>query len=247
MSAIPAPENSSRPMPIERHPLRPFFPEGAEILVLGSFPPPRTRWRMEFFYPNYQNDFWRIVGLVFFGDSERFLLPAAHTEAGVPERKGARNFGTAGDAETERMVKANKGMVRKGGFDLSAIKAFLTERGIALYDAGLEVVREKGNASDQHLRIVVPLNVSDVLDRLPKCSKIVLTGEKASETILAQLETGIGKKTLKPGESSLFHVAGRKVEVCRVCSPSRAYPLPIVQKAEIYRKVFLGNRTGWEG
>ena len=47
---------------IERHPLRPFMPENAQLLMLGSFPPPKERWCMDFFYPNPQNDMWRIMG-----------------------------------------------------------------------------------------------------------------------------------------------------------------------------------------
>lgn len=58
---------------IERHPLEPFVPAGARVLMLGSFPPPRARWCMEFYYPNFQNDMWRILGLVFFGDPQRFV------------------------------------------------------------------------------------------------------------------------------------------------------------------------------
>ena len=30
---------------------------------------------MDFFYPNLQNDMWRIFGLLFFDDKEHFLLP----------------------------------------------------------------------------------------------------------------------------------------------------------------------------
>ena len=30
---------------------------------------------MEFFYPNFINDFWRIIGLVFFGEKEHFVVP----------------------------------------------------------------------------------------------------------------------------------------------------------------------------
>ncbi len=40
--------------------------------MLGSFPPPHARWSMEFFYPNWINDMWRIMGLIFFGDSHHF-------------------------------------------------------------------------------------------------------------------------------------------------------------------------------
>lgn len=60
-------------IPIERHPLEPFLPEGARILMLGSFPPARKRWSMDFFYPNWINDMWRIWGLIFFDDKEHFV------------------------------------------------------------------------------------------------------------------------------------------------------------------------------
>ncbi|WP_405030329.1 uracil-DNA glycosylase family protein [Neisseria leonii] len=58
---------------IETHPLPPFLPEHAKLLMLGSFPPPRARWKMDFYYPNFQNDMWRIFGLVFFDDADYFV------------------------------------------------------------------------------------------------------------------------------------------------------------------------------
>lgn len=60
--------------PVEQHPLKPFLPEGCRLLMLGSFPPERRRWSMEFFYPNFNNDMWRIMGLIFYGDRERFVV-----------------------------------------------------------------------------------------------------------------------------------------------------------------------------
>ena len=42
--------------------------------MLGSFPPERRRWSMEFFYPNFNNDMWRIMGLIFHGDRDRFVV-----------------------------------------------------------------------------------------------------------------------------------------------------------------------------
>lgn len=59
-------------MTIEEHPLEPFLPANAKVLFLGSFPPPRARWSMEFFYPNWINDFWRIQGLIHYGDKVYF-------------------------------------------------------------------------------------------------------------------------------------------------------------------------------
>ena len=64
------------PGPPEQHPFEPFLPSGARMLFLGSFPPPPHRWSMPFYYPNWINDFWRIIGLIHFGDREHFCLPA---------------------------------------------------------------------------------------------------------------------------------------------------------------------------
>lgn len=58
---------------IETHPLPPFIPPRAKLLMLGSFPPPRAKWKMDFYYPNIQNDMWRIFGLVFFDDKDYFI------------------------------------------------------------------------------------------------------------------------------------------------------------------------------
>lgn len=58
---------------IERHPLQPFLPQQARLLMLGSFPPPRHRWSMDFFYPNRSNQMWEIFGLVFYDDSQRLV------------------------------------------------------------------------------------------------------------------------------------------------------------------------------
>ena len=62
-------------MQIERHPFEPFLPEEAVVLFLGSFPPQPKRWSMEFYYPNWLNDFWRVCGIVFFQDRDHFVVP----------------------------------------------------------------------------------------------------------------------------------------------------------------------------
>ena len=58
----------------EKHPLEPFLPQNAKILMLGSFPPPKARWSMEYFYPNWINDMWRIWGHIFFCDKHHFEI-----------------------------------------------------------------------------------------------------------------------------------------------------------------------------
>ena len=59
---------------IEFHPFDPFLPEGAVVLMLGTFPPKPERWSMEFYYPNKINDMWRIMGLIFYGDKNHFWI-----------------------------------------------------------------------------------------------------------------------------------------------------------------------------
>ena len=58
---------------VERHPWPPFVPAGARYLFLGTFPPKPVRWSMPFFYPNKTNDFWRVMGVIFF-DGNRDAL-----------------------------------------------------------------------------------------------------------------------------------------------------------------------------
>lgn len=72
---------------IEQHPLTPFLPENARLLMLGSFPPQKKRWSMDFFYPNLNNDMWRIFGILFF--SEQRLFPKRNPQ-GVLQRTDSR-------------------------------------------------------------------------------------------------------------------------------------------------------------
>ena len=60
-------------MQTEPHPFEPFLPANAKVLMLGSFPPQEKRWSIKFYYPNFINDMWRIIGLVFFRDKDRFV------------------------------------------------------------------------------------------------------------------------------------------------------------------------------
>ena len=185
----------------ELHPLEPFLPANARILMLGSFPPKRIRWSMDFFYPNLQNDMWRIVGYLAAGDKSHFLMP------------GGRKF------------------------DKERIEAFCRERGIALYDTAVEVIRLKDNASDNFLQVVREVDLAALLARIPHCRTLVTTGQKATDTLRAV--TGCGEPAV--GESVAFEYAGRSMRLWRMLSSSRAYPRPVEWKAGFYRKVFEDN------
>lgn len=81
-------------VPVEVHPFPPFLPEGARVLVLGTFPPAAGKRAMDFYYPNFQNDMWRILGMIYFQDPDYFRkgtekafdpekIKAFLTEAGI--------------------------------------------------------------------------------------------------------------------------------------------------------------------
>lgn len=70
---------NSEQLTVESHPFEPFLPEGARMLMLGTFPPSEKRWSMKFYYPNYINDMWRIFGLIFFNDKDHFVDATSKT------------------------------------------------------------------------------------------------------------------------------------------------------------------------
>lgn len=61
---------------IETHPFPPLLPPDASVLMMGTFPPKPDKRAMAFHYPNFQNDMWRIYGLVFFNDAAHFQMPS---------------------------------------------------------------------------------------------------------------------------------------------------------------------------
>ncbi len=186
----------------EEHPLQPFLPHEAHILMCGTFPPPRKRWSMEFYYPNYINDMWRVFGLVFFGDKDYFVDAANRT------------------------------------FRLSELKAFLTERGIALSDTGGEVERLRDNASDKFLNITRPFPLAELLEQLPLCTDLATTGEKAASIAAALTGTDVPKVgEYVEVEVKMPDGTMRPLRHWRMPSTSRAYPLPLAKKAELYARL----------
>lgn len=60
-------------MSIETHPLEPFIPQNMQLLLCGSFPPKINRWSMDFYYPNFMNDMWRVWGYLAFDNKNYFV------------------------------------------------------------------------------------------------------------------------------------------------------------------------------
>lgn len=151
---------------IERHPLQPFLPANAQILMLGSFPPPKERWCMDFFYPNPQNGMWRIIGLAFFGDKTYF----------------------EGQRDDVRCTKGGKSV-----FNREEIIAFCEAKGIAIFDTAQAVIRLQGNAADEHLEIVEQTDIAALLLQILSCHNLCCTGGKAAQTLADTLHCAIPK------------------------------------------------------
>ena len=118
-------------------------------------------------------------------------------------------------------------------FDKEKIVAFCRAQGIALYDTAEEVIRLKGNASDDFLQVERPTDLSALLEQLPECRTIVATGQKSAET----LQAITGCAPLPVGGSVETDFAGRHLTVWRMPSSSRAYPRPVEWKSTFYQKV----------
>ena len=153
---------------------------------------------MDFFYPNFINDHWRIEGLIFFGDKDYFVDTEAKT------------------------------------FRLERIIPFLEQKGIGFYDTATAVRRLKDNASDKFLEIATATDIASLLEKLPHCTAIVTTGQKATDTIVEKF----GCSTPSMGGMSTVRIAGREYNFWRMPSTSRAYPLALEKKAAYYLKMF---------
>ena len=169
---------------------------------------------MEFFYPNPQNDMWRILGQIFFGDKTHF------------EEQGD-------------LMKVPRDQVQstKAGrkvFNREEIVSFCEAKGIAIFDTAQAVIRLQGNAADEHLEIVEQTNIAALLQQIPLCHDLCCTGGKAAQTLADTLHC----VPPKVGEFIETNFAGRTIRFWRIPSSSRAYPLSLDMKAAAYRRMF---------
>ena len=193
---------------VEYHPLKPFLPKEAKILFLGSFPPQRKRWCIDFFYPNWINDHWRIQGQVFFGDKNHFVLEkekrfkldeiVRHCE-----EKGIAFFDTSTAVRRLKDNASDKFLEVVEPTDIAALISQLPH---------LRAIVTTGEKATQ--TICATLGIPEV----PKVNSYV--------AISSPPKGGRGDWS---GEGALLW---------RLPSSSRAYPLSFEKKVEAYRKMF---------
>ncbi|MDR1952330.1 MAG: uracil-DNA glycosylase family protein [Elusimicrobiota bacterium] len=183
---------------IQKHPLGFFLRKNTKVLMLGSFPPKKQRWSMNFYYPNFQNDMWRILGLIFFNDKNYFV----DLSGKAFDEKKARNF--------------------------------CIKKAIGIGDSAVEIIRLKNNASDNFLKVIKTAAIEKIIDSIPKCKTIILTGQKAMDIFLSKVS--IEEPLI--GHFSEYKYKKRLLKVYRMPSTSRAYPKPLSEKADIYKAMF---------
>ena len=193
---------------VEYHPLKPFLPKGAKILFLGSFPPQRKRWCIDFFYPNWINDHWRIQGQVFFGDKNHFVC------------EGEKRF------KLDEIVRhcEEKGIAF---FDTSTAVRRLKDNAS---DKFLEVVEPTDIAALisqlPHLRAIVTTG--------EKATQTICTTLGIPEVPKVNSYVAISS----PPKGGRGGWSEEGALLWRLPSSSRAYPLSFEKKVEAYRKMF---------
>ncbi len=122
----------------------------------------------------------------------------------------------------------------KKAFNELLIRDFCLDKGIAISDTAKAVIREKNNASDNSLSICELMNIQEILQQIPECKAIVTTGQKAT----SGLSEILGIQEVALGESKQLNYSEHELLWFRLPSTSRAYPKPLLEKAQVYTKMF---------
>lgn len=197
---------------LEHHPFPPFVPHDAKVLIMGTFPPKPIRWSMNFYYPNKTNDFWRIMGLIFYGDTEYF-----------------RDLTTGGFRQTdiEQFLRDKRIALHDTGAAVRRLKDNASDKFLEIVepvnlDALLYVMPQCdfiATTGEKAAGVIAAITETDI----PKIGEIITT-------IYPKHETPIGD------EEALIP---RELHITRMPSTSRAYPLKIEKKAEFYSRLFI--------
>ena len=207
-------------MTIEEHPLEPFLPENARVLFLGSFPPPKARWSMEFFYPNWINDFWRIQGVIHHGDKSYFEIDgekrfdkerivAFCREEGIALFDTARKVCRLKDNADDNFLEIVEGT------DVFALLEQMPEC--------RTIVTTGGKASEELQAYFQKMGI-DV--KIPK------VGEHIRFKVLSLESVPKGRA------DGLWLMDDEFIRWWRMPSSSRAYPMKLEKKAECYQRLW---------
>lgn len=198
---------------IEEHPLEPFLPVNAKMLFLGSFPPPKARWSMEFFYPNWINDFWRIQGLIHFNNKAYFEVEGEkrfdkERIVAFCQEKGVALFDTARKVCRLKDNADDNFLEIVEGTDVFALLEQMPECST--------IVTTGGKASEE---LQAYLEKKGIRVKIPKIGECVVINENDDDTLCYDNKIPL--------------------RWWRMPSSSRAYPMKLERKAEYYRRLFV--------
>ena len=204
---------------VEYHPLIPFLPENAKVLFLGSFPPQRKRWCMDFYYPNFINDHWRIEGQIFFGDKNHFVdLEAKRFKrdeiVAFCQEKGLAFYDTSTAIRRLQDNASDKFLEVVEPTDIPALLQRLPH---------LRAIVTTGEKATETL--CTSLGIPEI----PKVNTSIPLSPPSLSILNYQLST-----RAKPASP---------LRLYRLPSSSRAYPLSFDKKVEAYRQMFLAIET----
>ena len=161
---------------------------------------------MDFFYPNFNNDFWRVMGLVHFDDAQHFVMSGSkrfNYDAVVAfcSQAGLAFFDTASKV---RRLKDNASDAFLEVLEPTDVGALL-----ARLPRCSTIVTTGGKSSEELLRCLTTASQPSVI-----------------------LSTA--KDLPAPGAYVDITAWGRALRWWRMPSTSRAYPLPLATKAAAY-------------
>ncbi len=163
----------------EYHPLKPFLPTTTKVLFLGSFPPQRKRWCMNFYYPNFINDHWRIMGSIFFNDKNHFVdnkgkMFRLESIVEFLQQKGIGYYDTATAVKRLADNASDKFLEVVEYTDIESLLRMIPQCGVVVTTgekATKNVMNQYSLLSLPSVGSFVPLNDDVVLYRLPSSSR----------------------------------------------------------------------------
>ena len=168
---------------------------------------------MEFFYPNPQNDMWRIMGQVFYGDKNRFVEQGAKTTFRYEEIVAFCKEKGIAISDTAQAVRRLQGNAA---------------------DEHLEIVEKTDIAA---LLGQLPL-CRDICCTGQKAAETLAETLGCKPPKVGEyIETEIFIKDTPITTSTQQATAIRHIRFWRMPSSSRAYPLSLDKKAEAYKQM----------
>lgn len=170
---------------------------------------------MPFYYPNWNNDFWRVMGLLFFGDRDHFAIPdqkrfdQVRVEAFCRE-KGLALYDTACEIRRLKDNASDKFLEVVTPTDLPALLARIPacRTLVTTGQKATDVIVETFGCPEPPVGGSVEIEIAGVPGAIAVAA---LTGDTA---------------------------AGRTLTFWRMPSTSRAYPLALERKADFYRRLW---------